>query len=59
MGDAVTGVSAEEEKIFVFGMGAEDGDEVFGDEDGAAPAVGDANVFQSRMKRADAPFERF
>ena len=45
LSDAVAGVSAEEEKISIIGMGAEDGDEVFGDQDGAAPVVGDADVF--------------
>ena|SRR5579859_3409596 len=58
-GDAVAGVAAEENYIFVFGVGAEEGREVAGEKDGAAPAMSDADVFQCGMKGADAVFERF
>ncbi len=43
-GYAVAGVGACKDQVFVGWMGAEDGDEIFCEKDGAAPAVSDADV---------------
>ena len=49
--------AGEDEDSFVAGMAAENGAERPGDEDGAAPAVRDADIFESGMHVADARFE--
>ena len=58
-GYAVAGIGADKDQVFVGWMGVEDGDEIFGEKDGAAPAVSDANFSQGRVKIADTIFEHF
>ena len=58
-GYAVAGVGACKDQVFVGWMGVEDGDEIFCEKDGAAPAVSDADVLQCGMQGADALFESF
>ena len=54
----MTGKSTEQDKIFVFGMVTEDWDEVLGEKNWTAPPVRDTDFVKSRMKLADAMFER-
>jgi len=58
-GYAVAGVGACKDQVFVAWMGAEDGDEISCEKDGAAPAVSDADGFEGRMQRAHTLFEQF
>ena len=58
-GYAMAGVGACKDQVFVGWMGAEGGDEIFCEKDGAAPAMSDANFFQGRVKIADTIFEHF
>ena len=60
--DAVTVVAGEEHHVFAArmplrGKPAEDGEHFFGEENRAAPAVGDAHVCKDRVQMADAAFE--
>src|SRR6266403_3975261 len=60
--DAVTVVAGEEHHVFAArmplrGKPAEDGEHFFGEENRAAPAVGDAHVGKDRVQMADAGFE--
>jgi len=60
-GDAVAVEAGEDEYLFAGGMflgnkPAEDGAHFFGEENGAAPAVGDAHVGEGGVQMADAVF---
>ena len=56
-GYAVSAEAGEDEDIFVATLVAKDGAEISGDEDWAAPAMGDADSLESGMQIADAGFE--
>ena len=56
-GYAVAAEAGEDEDLFVAGMAAENGTKRFGDEDGAAPAVSDADFCKGRMHLANAGLE--
>src|SRR6266850_1571966 len=56
-GDAVAVVAGEDHHVFAARMVSEDGEHFFGEEDRAAPAVGDAHVFKRGVQMADASFE--
>src|SRR6266852_9250619 len=61
-GYAVAVEAGEDDYLFVAGMAlrgepAKDGAHFFGEENGAAPAVGDAHVGESGVQVADAVFE--
>ena len=61
-GDAVAVVAGEDDYLFAAGMPlggmpAEDGVHFFGEENGAAPVVGDAHVGKGGVQMADAIFE--
>ena len=61
-GDAVTVVASEDHHAFAARMvlrdkPAENGEHFFGEENRAAPALGDAHVFKRRVQMADAVFE--
>src|SRR6266850_664376 len=56
-GDPVAVVAGEEHYVFVAGMAAEDGEHFFGEENRAAPAVGEAHGGQGRVQMADAVFK--
>src|SRR6266850_863128 len=56
-GDAVAVVAGQDHHLFAARMASEDGEHFFGEEDRAAPAVGDAHVSKGRVQIADAAFE--
>ena len=61
-GDAVAVEAGEDDCLFAGGMPlgrkpAEEGAHFFGEENGAAPAVGDAHVGEGGVQMADAVFE--
>ena len=55
--DAVAVVAGEERYVLAARMEAEDGAHFFGEENGAAPTVGDAHVSEGWVQMADAVFE--
>ena len=56
-GHAVAVVAGEEHHLFAAGMAAEDGAHFIGEENRAAPTVGDAHGSKGGVQTADAAFE--
>ena len=56
--DAVAGKCAQHNGICAAGMARKNGNHILGEKNGAAPAVGEADIFKHRMQSVDAVFER-